>query len=97
MISPVRCACLSSPPLLFCCCCSALTLPAELAGPESKAAIEKGLASGTWFVPQIERKTLRRLMQRDDYHALRDTAILFGARCCCWWCCCWCCYCCWWW
>ena len=39
---------------------------------------KKGLASGQWFLPFIERKTLRRLMQRDDYHALRDTAILFG-------------------
>ena len=25
-----------------------------------------------------DRKTLRKLMQRDDYHALRDTAILLG-------------------
>lgn len=49
-----------------------------MGGPESDLAIKKGLASGQWFVPHIERKTLRRLMQRDDYHALRDTAILFS-------------------
>mmetsp|Transcript_22313 Transcript_22313/g.58224 ORF Transcript_22313/g.58224 Transcript_22313/m.58224 type:complete len:482 (+) Transcript_22313:52-1497(+) len=48
-----------------------------LTGPEGKQAIEKGLASAHWYVPQIDRKTLRRLMKRDDYHALRDTAILF--------------------
>ena len=38
----------------------------DLAGPESRAAIRKGLASGQWFVPRIERKTLRRLMQGSD-------------------------------
>jgi fatty acid desaturase len=47
-------------------------------GPESKLAVEKGLASGQWFVPRIERATLKRLMRRDDYHALCDTAILAG-------------------
>jgi len=45
-------------------------------GPESASAIKKGLANGQWFLPQIERKTLRRLMQRDDYHATRDCLIL---------------------
>jgi MocE subfamily Rieske [2Fe-2S] domain protein len=49
----------------------------SLAGPESEAAIKKGLASGQWFVPHIERSMLRRLMERDNYHALRDTALLF--------------------
>ena len=47
----------------------------SLDGPESEAARKKGLASAQWYVPHIERKTLRRLMQRDDYHALRDTAL----------------------
>jgi fatty acid desaturase len=47
-------------------------------GPESELARKKGLASGQWFVPHIERKTLRRLMKRDDYHASRDCAILLG-------------------
>jgi fatty acid desaturase len=50
----------------------------SLTGPEAKRAEEKGLANGQWFVPQIERKTLRRLMQRDDYHATRDTLLLFA-------------------
>jgi len=49
----------------------------SLDGPESDLAVKKGLASGQWYVPNIPRKTLRRLMQRDDHHALRDTAILF--------------------
>ena len=44
----------------------------------AKLAREKGLASGQWFLPHIERKTLRRLMKRDDYHATRDTVILFS-------------------
>lgn len=45
-------------------------------GPESDLAQQKGLASGQWFVPFVERKTMRRLMQRDDYHATRDTLLL---------------------
>ena len=47
-------------------------------GPESKEAIRKGLANGEWFLPQIERRVLRRLMQRDDRHAIRDTLLLAG-------------------
>jgi len=47
-------------------------------GPESKLALKKGLANGVWFVPFVERKTMKELMKRDDYHATRDTAILFG-------------------
>mmetsp|Transcript_73161 Transcript_73161/g.145117 ORF Transcript_73161/g.145117 Transcript_73161/m.145117 type:complete len:490 (+) Transcript_73161:39-1508(+) len=60
-------------------------------GPESQIALANGLANGQWFVPEIDRKTLRRLMQRDDWHASRDTCILFslifasgGAACYCW-------------
>jgi fatty acid desaturase len=63
----------------------------SLVGPESALARKKGLASGQWFQPFIERKTLRRLMKRDDHHALKDTAILFTlifgfgyASYCCW-------------
>jgi len=47
-------------------------------GPEGEHAVKKGLANGQWFVAQIDRQTLRRLMQRDDWHALRDTCILFS-------------------
>jgi len=50
----------------------------SLDGPESRAAVDKGLASAQWYVPHIERKTLRRLTRRDDYHALRDTGILLS-------------------
>lgn len=49
----------------------------RLDGPEYQLAKEKGLADAQWWVPKIERKTLRRLMKRDNWHALRDTAILF--------------------
>jgi fatty acid desaturase len=48
----------------------------SLVGPESKAAVDKGLASGPWFVPRIDRKILRKLTQRDDWHAARDTMLL---------------------
>lgn len=47
-------------------------------GPESKNAVAKGLANGQWFLPYVERKTLQRLSKRDDWHALRDTAVLFS-------------------
>ena len=50
----------------------------SLVGEEGKEAVRKGLANGHWFVPHVERKTLRRLMQRDDWHATRDTVVLFG-------------------
>lgn len=50
----------------------------SLVGPESRQAIKKGLASGTWFVPKIDRKTLRVLMKRDNWHAVRDTVLLFA-------------------
>ena len=50
----------------------------SLDGPEGKKAVEKGLANAQWFVPEIDRKDLRRLMQRDDWHATRDTIILFS-------------------
>jgi hypothetical protein len=50
----------------------------SLTGPEHDLARKKGLASGQWFAPFIERKTLRALMKRDDYHATRDTIIWFG-------------------
>ena len=50
----------------------------SLDGPESRAAVEKGLASAEWFVPHINRDTLRRLSKRDDYHAIRDTVILLA-------------------
>ena len=47
-------------------------------GPESALAIKKGLASGKWFLPFVERTVMRRLMKRDDYHATRDTAFLLA-------------------
>ena len=50
----------------------------SLTGPEAKRSVQAGLANGQWFLPHIERKTLRRLMQRDDYHATRDTVALLG-------------------
>eukprot|EP00928_Gymnodinium_smaydae_P026204 TRINITY_DN20642_c0_g1_i1.p1 TRINITY_DN20642_c0_g1~~TRINITY_DN20642_c0_g1_i1.p1 ORF type:complete len:507 (+),score=59.68 TRINITY_DN20642_c0_g1_i1:108-1523(+) len=44
-----------------------------------KNAMDKGLATGTWWVPQIPREDLRRLMQRDDWHATRDMIVLFSS------------------
>ena len=36
-------------------------------GPEGVRAQEKGLASGNWFVPYVERKTMRRTLTRCRY------------------------------
>ena len=47
-------------------------------GPESILAVKKGLASGKWFLPYVERSVMRRLMARDDYHATRDCIILLA-------------------
>ena len=49
----------------------------SLTGPEGKLAIKKGLASAEWFVPHVERKTLRRLMQVSAQHTVPQSAI-FG-------------------
>ena len=49
-----------------------------MGGPESMSAIKKGLASGKWFLPYVERSVMRRLMTRDDYHATRDCIILLA-------------------
>lgn len=50
----------------------------SLAGPNSKLAEERGLASAEWYRPAIPRKKLKELMQRRDGPAIRDTSIWFA-------------------
>src|ERR1044071_7830526 len=45
----------------------------RLAGPENKRAVERGLATATWYTCPIPRKRLKELMQRKDGPAIRDT------------------------
>src|SRR5438105_2565648 len=50
----------------------------SLAGPENQAAVDAGLAGGTWFRSAVPRKRMKELMRRSDYPAVRDTANLIG-------------------
>ncbi len=51
----------------------------SLVGSESKRAVERGLATATWYTCPIPRKRLKELMQRSDGPAIRDTLIWFAA------------------
>ena len=51
----------------------------SLVGPDSKHAIEMGLADAEWYRAPIPRKRLKELMQRSDGPAIRDTAIWIAA------------------
>ncbi|MEM7444494.1 MAG: fatty acid desaturase family protein [Pseudomonadota bacterium] len=47
----------------------------SLTGPESKRAVEAGLAAAEWYHSDVPRKTMKRLMKRRNGPAARDTAI----------------------
>jgi fatty acid desaturase len=49
----------------------------SLTGADAEAAVQLGLASGTWYKCPISRKDMKELMRRKDGPALRDTAIWF--------------------
>ena len=51
----------------------------SLAGPEGQIAVERGLASATWFVCPVPRKRMKALMQRSDGPAIRDTLVWFAS------------------
>ena len=51
----------------------------SLVGADARQAVERGLASGDWYVHPIPRRRLKQIMQRRDGPALRDTAIWLGA------------------
>ena len=50
----------------------------SLVGEESTRAIERGLAEADWYQCPVPRATLRRLLERKDGPAIRDTLILFS-------------------
>ncbi len=50
----------------------------SLTGVNASAAIEKGLAEADWYTCPIPRDTLRKLLERRDGPAIRDTIIWFG-------------------
>jgi Na+-transporting NADH:ubiquinone oxidoreductase subunit F len=50
----------------------------SLTGEESKRAVERGLAEADWYQCPVPRATMRKLLERKDGPALRDTIIWFG-------------------
>ncbi len=51
----------------------------SLLGPDGAAAVERGLASATWFACPVPRKRMKELMRRDDAPAIRDTLVWFAS------------------
>lgn len=50
----------------------------SLVGPNSKLAVEKGLAEADWYQSPVPRDVMRSLLERRDGPALRDTILWFG-------------------
>ena len=50
----------------------------SLVGKNSALAVEKGLAEADWYTSPVPRAELRKLLERRDGPALRDTIIWFG-------------------
>src|SRR5471032_1848775 len=50
----------------------------SLTGVNSTLAVEKGLAEADWYTCPIPRDTLRKLLERRDGPAIRDTLIWFA-------------------
>jgi fatty acid desaturase len=51
----------------------------SLHGASTQQALQQGLASAKWYHSDVERKTMKDLMQRHDGPAMRDTLIWFAA------------------
>ena len=58
----------------------------SLTGVNAALAVEKGLAEADWYQCPVPRETMRRLLERRDGPAIRDTilwfALIFGCRLC---------------
>lgn len=54
------------------------TLDYSLTGENAARAIERGLAEAEWYQCPVPRATMRRLLERRDGPALRDTLLWFG-------------------
>src|SRR5512145_3370539 len=55
----------------------------SLVGENTILALQRGLAEATWYTSPVPKETMRELLERRDWPALRDTilwfAILIGA------------------
>ena len=56
----------------------AATLDYSLIGVNATLAVEKGLAEADWYQCPVPRATMRKLLERRDGPAIRDTLIWFG-------------------
>ncbi len=54
------------------------TLDYSLVGVNSTLAVEKGLAEADWYQCEVPRETMRRLLERRDGPAIRDTILWFA-------------------
>jgi MocE subfamily Rieske [2Fe-2S] domain protein len=50
----------------------------SLTGVNSTLAVERGLAEAEWYQSPVARSTMRKLLERRDWPALRDSIIWFG-------------------
>jgi fatty acid desaturase len=50
----------------------------SLVGKDTALAIEQGLAEASWYASPVPKQTLRKLLERKDGPALRDTFIWFA-------------------
>jgi fatty acid desaturase len=50
----------------------------SVSGPNSKLAVEQGLAAAEWYHTEVPRKRMKSLMKRKDGPAIRDTVCWFG-------------------
>jgi MocE subfamily Rieske [2Fe-2S] domain protein len=57
---------------------SGLKLNYSLTGINSALAVEKGLAEADWYQCFVPRETMRKLLERRDGPAIRDTALWFA-------------------
>jgi MocE subfamily Rieske [2Fe-2S] domain protein len=57
---------------------TSLKLDYSLTGINAAAAVEKGLAEADWYQCHVPRATMRRLLERRDGPALRDTVLWFA-------------------
>lgn len=52
--------------------------PYSLVGTRAREAVQKGLAEAAWYQTPVPRQELRKLLERRNGPALRDTALWFG-------------------
>ena len=55
-----------------------VNLDYSLIGVNSTLAVEKGLAEADWYQCAVPRETMRKLLERRDGPAIRDTILWFA-------------------